>query len=289
MDRLFELETQLAAVTDAHQKIDTLNALAWELRETDPARAIALCNQACAASTDEFAGSIYASGLATSLAHLHALQADPHDRITRVTQFLRALPWHERLDADAQALDEFWRTYASLLETELHATSATTDRLTHLINHPYFLRLAEQQTELAIRYERPVSLLLIDLDKLKFLNETYGHDVGDHALVTIADHIRATLRKMDLAARFGGDEFIVLLPETDYLRARQVAERLRARIAAQLLSTPTGAISISICQGIADFPNEGEASLAILLQHADDALYVAQQAGKNQLRVWHHA
>jgi diguanylate cyclase (GGDEF)-like protein len=107
---------------------------------------------------------------------------------------------------------------------------AITDFLTGLFNRRYFFEIAQKEFAKALRYNRPLSIMIFDLDLFKNINDTYGHDVGDQALMQIGDLLRNTIRDIDISARYGGEEFIILLPEMTCKRANIAAERLRKEV-----------------------------------------------------------
>lgn len=163
---------------------------------------------------------------------------------------------------------------------------ATLDALTGVANRRHFFELARREVERAERYHHPLSLLMIDVDYFKQFNDTYGHIAGDRVLRTIAARLRDNLRQNDIIGRFGGEEFIVLLPETGNDQALQVAERLRGAIGGRPVATDAGEASISVSIGIASCGCDGQPlSLEQLLKCADDALYVAKRRGRNQIQV----
>ncbi len=156
---------------------------------------------------------------------------------------------------------------------------ARTDFLTGLPNHRYFQSTLSREIGRAARHHRSLSLLIIDLDFLKSVNDRFGHPAGDAAIRTIARTISGTCREIDFAARYGGEEFTVILPETDLSGAVLVAERLRKRIAETKLGT-IGQITASV--GVANYPMNAT-SKEELIRVADKALYVAKNGGRNQV------
>jgi len=155
-----------------------------------------------------------------------------------------------------------------------------TDELTGLFNTRGFAIAANRLFGHAVRYERPASLLMIDCDNLKTVNDTYGHEAGNMLLKKIAAAIIAELRATDVPARYGGDEFIVLLPETPPQGALEVAERIRDAIITTPIEYQGGRIVSSASIGMACSPEDGR-SLDTLAAHADRALYQAKQKGRN--------
>ena len=158
---------------------------------------------------------------------------------------------------------------------------AETDELTGLFNLRGFALTANRLFAQAVRHDRATSVLMIDSDNLKGVNDAYGHEAGNRLLRHLATAIQAELRFTDVAARYGGDEFIVLLPETPAKGAMDVAERIRARIAGTPLEQGGRSIVSSVSIGVAVYPEDG-ATLDALAAHADGALYVAKQDGRNR-------
>jgi diguanylate cyclase (GGDEF)-like protein len=156
---------------------------------------------------------------------------------------------------------------------------ALTDALTGCYNRRSFEMQLDRDLKLATRLGQPLALLMLDLDRFKQLNDTVGHDAGDNALRLLANCFRQELRGVDTAARFGGDEFALILPGADPDGALIVAERMRTKIE-QILIPGFGPISASL--GIATFPVHGNARTE-LVQRADSALYSAKRAGRNRV------
>jgi diguanylate cyclase (GGDEF)-like protein len=163
-------------------------------------------------------------------------------------------------------------------------TQAMTDALTGLYNHGYFQNRLDRETKLADRNNSVVSLILLDLDHLKFINDSFGHRSGDGALCHVASTMRTEVREVDICARYGGEEFVVILPQCDREDAMVVAERLRGAIA----STPVqkvGQVTASI--GVATYPS-GAKNKEELIEMADRAMYLAKAAGRNRVRTLAH-
>jgi len=159
---------------------------------------------------------------------------------------------------------------------------AICDSLTSLLNRHYLQRELRKFISISARYNRTFSVLMLDIDFFKKVNDTYGHDVGDNVLKMVADILRSNLRAHDVAARFGGEEFILLLPETSLHEAMFVAERIRLAIE-HFNFAPLGCqhgITISI--GIGEFPTSGNDTEA-LVKSADAALYKAKTGGRNRV------
>lgn len=157
---------------------------------------------------------------------------------------------------------------------------ASTDPLTKLLNRRGFDTQAALALALACRGNRPLSVLTLDIDFFKRINDTYGHDVGDVVLQRIAQALTQRARQTDIVARFGGEEFVLLLPDTDAQAATALAEALRRSIAQQPIP-PVGAVQISI--GVSSLRCNAEDSLHALLKRSDEALYRAKQSGRNRV------
>jgi diguanylate cyclase (GGDEF)-like protein len=176
--------------------------------------------------------------------------------------------------------DKLARSQAMLREL------STRDSLTGLINHREFHRQLTEEVERSRRYGRPFSLLMLDIDHFKTINDTYGHLAGDKALRALAALIRGEVRPTDLAARYGGEEFALVLPETAAPGALTLAERLRARVAGHAIAlTADQTISLTVSIGLASFPEDKDA-VQKLVSAADQALYVAKSGGRNRVCRW---
>ncbi len=163
---------------------------------------------------------------------------------------------------------------------------ATTDDLTNLLNRRHFFELAEKELTRAKRYQQHFSLLIMDLDNFKAINDKYGHLSGDRVLHLVARCIRQNSRNVDISGRYGGDEFVILLPETEPAFTQVFAERLCQIIPAELKAMEEITIPITLSIGIANYSGESDITFDNLLDRADEALYEAKQAGRNQLAVW---
>ncbi len=159
---------------------------------------------------------------------------------------------------------------------------AITDGLTNLLNRRGLFQVGTSEFERTKRFQHPLTAILLDIDHFKSINDTYGHAAGDLVLVALADCCRYNIRAVDIAGRYGGEEFVLLLPETTLPCGLQAAERLRAAIEAMRVPTAQGAISITISLGVAPFTEQTN-DLAELIQQADRAHYRAKQAGRNRV------
>jgi len=170
---------------------------------------------------------------------------------------------------------------------QLHARTrlmAITDSLTGLYNHRYFQQVFNRELNRAKRYEKPLAIIMLDVDDFKRFNDTYGHPHGDKVLAAMGDFLGEALRSSDFAFRYGGEEFIVLLPETEFDSALQVAERLRELVERRSLDVLKGLApqGVTVSVGVASFPRDGE-SRGDMLKRVDDLLYRAKEFGKNRV------
>jgi len=157
---------------------------------------------------------------------------------------------------------------------------ATRDSLTGALARRVLIEACEQELARCRRHRRSMALLLMDIDHFKSVNDTHGHQMGDRVLVDFVSRVSALLRRPDLLARFGGEEFVVLLPETGLEEAEAVAGRILARIAETGAGLPPVTVSIGLTVNRPD-----EAQLDTLLARADRALYKAKEAGRNRVAV----
>ena len=156
------------------------------------------------------------------------------------------------------------------------------DALTGLYNRSFFFTTMEQEIRRSDRMGRGFTMLMLDLDDLKPVNDTFGHQWGDRLLKAIADTIRRTVRFTDAAARYGGDEFVVLLPETDAAGGYVVGEKLRRDIAALTLHAADRNVRSSVSVGLVAYPDDGS-TIEQLVAAADVAMYEAKRRGKNRI------
>lgn len=174
-------------------------------------------------------------------------------------------------------------TARKLMEFELKKLSET-DELTGLKNRRKFLASATKALERLKREDAPVSMLIIDLDNFKAINDAHGHAVGDKALCNAAQQIQQAIRHRDLLARIGGEEFAVLLPDTDEWGAVMVAERVRAFVAASALDIAAGTLKLTVSIGVTSF-RATDRSPDEALGRADKALYRAKEEGRDRVRA----
>lgn len=172
-------------------------------------------------------------------------------------------------------------------------TIARTDGLTSLYNRRHFVSLANSELRRSLRFEKPMALALLDLDHFKRVNDEHGHPAGDAVLTEAARRIEQSIRVHDIVGRFGGEEFAVLLPETDHEGARQVCERIRTTVGekryevdAAVDTNDKSHISVTTSVGVAFMSGGTPVDLDTLIKRADDSLYAAKQSGRNRVVVW---
>jgi len=163
---------------------------------------------------------------------------------------------------------------------------AHTDALTGINNRRYLYELAEHEFEIALRYQQPLSILMFDIDHFKQVNDTFGHTAGDHILQQVTQAASAELRSADVIGRYGGEEFVIVLPMTNAQQAYPLAERIR--LAAEAIRVPTekGDASITLSIGIVEIRQGAQTgSVESLIRRADEVMYAAKQAGRNRTEI----
>ena len=164
---------------------------------------------------------------------------------------------------------------------------ATTDGLTGLVNHKTFYEILEKELWRSRRYGGQISLIMVDIDNLKKINDAYGHRAGDKVIREISRRIKECIRQIDAAARYGGDEFAVILPNTSLSDATVVAERMVDIVARCPIGWKKDQILVSISIGLGQY--DADANPEDITSRSDQALYTAKQAGKNTLRIFEHS
>jgi diguanylate cyclase (GGDEF)-like protein len=159
---------------------------------------------------------------------------------------------------------------------------AVTDGLTEINNRRHFFDLAEREWIRTRRYDHPLSAMMLDVDHFKRVNDTFGHATGDSVLRTVAQICRNSLRETDFLGRYGGEEFAIMLPDTDLSAAHATAERLRESIAGTPIHTDKGDLQVTVSIGVASITVDMN-SVATLLDRADRGLYIAKDTGRNRV------
>ena len=192
---------------------------------------------------------------------------------TKSKSVIRYIPYFvELLNLCLQRID----LYQRLQKLSIH------DSLTKVYNRRYFMTRYVEEFERAKKFNLSLSFLMLDIDHFKKINDTYGHLVGDVALREVAMLIQANMREIDFIARFGGEEFVAILPETDKAGAIMVAERISSRISRRRITIFDEAINVSVSIGVASFPQSTIHS-DVLIEIADKALYKAKVSGRNRV------
>lgn len=161
---------------------------------------------------------------------------------------------------------------------------ADTDGLTGICNHRRLQERVDEEIERARRYGHPLTIILADLDNFKLFNDVYGHPVGDRVLQTVTESLRASTRAYDIIGRYGGDEFMIILPETNAVGATEVAERILADIAAREIIVDGERLPLGMSLGLAAFPGDATTKHE-LIAHADSALYESKRSGGRAVRM----
>ena len=192
---------------------------------------------------------------------------DPAELLARARALLRLKSTHDRVRAVQQELQRM----------------VVSDALTGLYNRRALLDRLKQEFERVGRYRSPMALAMLDLDAFKPINDEHGHLFGDQVLRSVGEAILRSVRALDIPARYGGDEFAVVLPQTDAAGAIRVCERLLKNIAALELRHGDQVMKLTVSLGLAFFPTEGIDAPEDLLRAADDALYRAKRGGRNRV------
>jgi diguanylate cyclase (GGDEF)-like protein len=158
------------------------------------------------------------------------------------------------------------------------------DRMTGICNRAHFLIQAESEWSRFVRYGGPLALIMMDIDRFKSINDTLGHDAGDAVITWVAAMCVEVRQPMNIVARIGGEEFAILLPETDLARGGMVAERLRARIENQPYSNGRARITTTVSIGVAQ-ADAKMSGFSALMKRADEALYKAKRNGRNRVEI----
>ena len=174
---------------------------------------------------------------------------------------------------------------AAIRNAQLHAKvqwMAITDPLTGLYNRRGLFTFGEREVERYHRFGHPLASIMLDIDNFKVVNDTYTHASGDQVLRELANTCRHNLRDLDIIGRYGGEEFVILLPEADIPKANQIAERLRHQVEITPVPLPQNLINVTISLGVAPASKETP-NLITLIERADRAMYIAKQTGRNRV------
>jgi two-component system, cell cycle response regulator len=258
LDRLHE-ETHHLALVDIDLPGGGFNLL--DALKTDPD----LAGTTVVLLTDDLADGAVVQGIERGATDCLRKPVEPVEAIVRARAALRVWQLQQNIRQGNERLAEL----------------AATDDLTGLLARRFLESHLRGLVGSARRHGRPLSVVMLDLDDFKDINDTHGHPVGDYVLRTVVDRMRSRLRREDLLGRWGGDELMLVLPDEDLRGAVAVAEALRAAVADTEISVDGQPISITISAGVAEW--DGEAA-AQLIERADAALYDAKDAGRNCVR-----
>ena len=196
----------------------------------------------------------------------------------------RQLELRELADGLERTVNE--RTAELQEQAKILEEMAITDPLTQAYNRRQFFKLAKIEMERAQNTGVQLSVIVIDADHYKRVNDTFGHQIGDLVLIKLVEICHGAIRKTDVFARYGGEEFVILMPETDSETARLIAERIRERVENTRLPVNGQVVQITISLGISTFNNMQELSFDSVLTQADRALYKSKRTGRNRVTVW---
>jgi two-component system, cell cycle response regulator len=192
----------------------------------------------------------------------------------RVRSMLRIKRLQDELDEKNRELEVANRRLRRL---------SITDGLTELFNHRHMHELLHEEFERTKRSEEPMAVAMLDLDRFKQVNDTYGHPTGDVILYETGKILRDTAREIDMVGRYGGEEFIAILPGADEEAAARFAERVREAVANHVYRDEATEVRMTVSSGVASFPGEADPYPEALIRRADQALYVAKETGRNRV------
>jgi diguanylate cyclase (GGDEF)-like protein len=172
---------------------------------------------------------------------------------------------------------------------EVHRLAIMDVLTDNIFNRRHLFELGNRALLQAQRYRHSLAAMMVDIDHFKLINDTYGHAAGDEVLRKLADRMRKDLRSIDILGRYGGEEFVALLPETNLQGAYQSAERLLVNIRAMRVSTAQTQIGLTASIGVAELDQTNLQTLDALIAHADSAAYTAKQTGRNRVVMWQGA
>lgn len=197
---------------------------------------------------------------------------DERELLARIDAMLRIKHLHDQVQTAKSRLEEL----------------AVRDELTGLYNFRYLHTRLHEEFKRAERYREPLAAAMIDVDSFKSFNDDYGHDVGDSVIRQVSERIKDALREIDVVARYGGDEFLLILPSTHFSGALTVADRTWRSVSETPFQVGDRSLSVTISIGVALYPSRDVTSKDSLLKAADAALYQAKNDGRNRICVFQH-
>jgi diguanylate cyclase (GGDEF)-like protein len=171
---------------------------------------------------------------------------------------------------------------------DLQLQKANTDGLTQLWNRKRIMELLEEELNRNFRDNKPVGVIMLDIDNFKTINDTYGHLIGDKVIIEVASRLQKKIRSYDKIGRYGGDELLLVLPGLSRHDAENIAERLRKSVCAEKIDTEAGALNITVSLGVSVFDNPSRPSTKKIIEESDLALYMAKAKGRNSTVVSEH-
>jgi two-component system cell cycle response regulator len=197
---------------------------------------------------------------------------NPLELQARVASMLRIKTLQDKINTKRQELEAL----------------AVTDELTGLLNHRAMQQRLRDEFIRAQRYNEPLSVIMVDVDNFKKINDTFGHLYGDRVLEKLAQLLKKAVREIDIVARYGGDEFLIILPQTHFSGSLAVADRIWRAAGAETLATKKEALPLTVSVGVSFFPNKNVTSVEELVNFADQALYQAKREGRNRICLHQH-
>ncbi len=285
LTRLFHSKgMEVIACATGADGLETLERRAWELclldRGLPDMDGIDICRHIKADPRFDARQVIMLSGVSSLDAQVEALDLGADDYITK--------PFHTvELVARVNASRRVIEMQHQLLDMtrQLEEISAR-DSLTGIFNRRHFGTTLDQTFDHSSRYQRPLSVAILDVDRFKDINDSFGHQAGDAVLAEVARRFSGSVRSSDYLARYGGEEFVVLLPETDLEDAVSFGEKLRVSVASHPVAMPDGReYSVTVSVGTASLEHTGFTTSADMIAAADQALYRAKRNGRNRVEA----
>ncbi|HXI14029.1 MAG TPA: diguanylate cyclase [Thermoanaerobaculia bacterium] len=273
----------LVEATTAAEARENFAAHDWDLavldRRLPDADGAVLCQELKSAPATRNRYIIMLTGEDEQSDKIEGLDLGADDYMTKPFQYQELLA---RVRAGKRIVDLQYELLESNRRLEL---LSITDGLTRLYNHRHFQEELARAFEESERYQRPLSIAIIDIDFFKKVNDTYGHGAGDEVLKSVAAIFKDSIRSSDLAARYGGEEFTVMMPETDLDDAITFAEKIRTLVEQSTIETTAGIVPVTVSIGISSYPRYKARSPRGLVEAADKALYRAKRRGRNQVQA----